>query len=514
MEKARPPTPYTSRSSAPACRCRASTAPSGPTGTSTAPPRRPALPAVADRVDEFLPWYSSVHRGAGYKSRRATAAYEAAREERAPLRRAADETATTSWSMCRNTTEAINHLAYRLASGPTTSWSTTVVEHHANLLALGPGGRAGAGSSAGPTARSASTTSLAVLDDGPRPAPAGHDRRVQRDRLAAADRRRSAPRPTTRGVPVLVDAAQLAPHRPLPAGPDFLAFSGHKLYAPFGAGALIGPRGAPSSRRRPLPGRRRRGRPGRPRRGDLDRAARARGGRFAQRGRRRRLRHGHRRAERIGWDAIARPRGGAGGTAAGGPARRSTGVRVLGPEPGSAQTASPWPPSRSRACTTRWWRPGSAPSSAIGVRHGCFCAHPYLIRLLGVGSDGGRPRPRPRCTAATAAASRARSGPAAGSGPRPRTSTRCSTRCGPWPRASPRPSPTCRTPSPATSGPRATRAAGARRTDQPGPRAPAADRPRGAQAGRHRPGAGGRRAGSGRLLTRRAAAPRRRTSPG
>ncbi len=24
----------------------------------------------------------------------------------------------------------------------------------------------------------------------------------------------------------------------------------------------------------------------------------------------------------------------------------------------------------------------------IGVRHGCFCAHPYLIRLLGIGHDG------------------------------------------------------------------------------------------------------------------------------
>ena len=23
----------------------------------------------------------------------------------------------------------------------------------------------------------------------------------------------------------------------------------------------------------------------------------------------------------------------------------------------------------------------------IGVRHGCFCAHPYLIRLLGLGHD-------------------------------------------------------------------------------------------------------------------------------
>ena len=24
----------------------------------------------------------------------------------------------------------------------------------------------------------------------------------------------------------------------------------------------------------------------------------------------------------------------------------------------------------------------------IGVRHGCFCAHPYLLRLLGIGSAG------------------------------------------------------------------------------------------------------------------------------
>ncbi|MDA8071458.1 MAG: aminotransferase class V-fold PLP-dependent enzyme [Actinomycetota bacterium] len=44
------------------------------------------------------------------------------------------------------------------------------------------------------------------------------------------------------GVPVPVDAAQLAPHRPLPAAADYLAWSGHKMYAPFGAGALVGPR--------------------------------------------------------------------------------------------------------------------------------------------------------------------------------------------------------------------------------------------------------------------------------
>jgi selenocysteine lyase/cysteine desulfurase len=44
-----------------------------------------------------------------------------------------------------------------------------------------------------------------------------------------------------RGIPVVVDAAQLAPHRPLPAEADFLTWSGHKMYAPFGAGVLVGP---------------------------------------------------------------------------------------------------------------------------------------------------------------------------------------------------------------------------------------------------------------------------------
>ena len=36
--------------------------------------------------------------------------------------------------LVRNTTEAINHLAYRLGLGPDDVVVTTVVEHHANLL--------------------------------------------------------------------------------------------------------------------------------------------------------------------------------------------------------------------------------------------------------------------------------------------------------------------------------------------------------------------------------------------
>src|SRR5579862_400470 len=93
----------------------------------------PALETVAARVDEFLPWYSSVHRGAGYKSRRATAAYEAARDSahRFARRSAGSDDVVV---LVRNTTEAINHLAYRLQLGADDVVVTTVVEHHANLL--------------------------------------------------------------------------------------------------------------------------------------------------------------------------------------------------------------------------------------------------------------------------------------------------------------------------------------------------------------------------------------------
>jgi selenocysteine lyase/cysteine desulfurase len=45
------------------------------------------------------------------------------------------------------------------------------------------------------------------------------------------------------GARIAVDAAQLVPHRPFDMAAldvDYVAFSGHKLYAPFGAGCLVG----------------------------------------------------------------------------------------------------------------------------------------------------------------------------------------------------------------------------------------------------------------------------------
>ena len=80
-----------------------------------------ALPAVARRVADFLPGYSSVHRGAGYRSRQATAAYEEARQSPLAFAGRGDSDGDVA-IFCRNTTEAINHLAYRLRLEPATSW--------------------------------------------------------------------------------------------------------------------------------------------------------------------------------------------------------------------------------------------------------------------------------------------------------------------------------------------------------------------------------------------------------
>lgn len=196
-----------------------------------------ALPAVVERVQGFVPWYSSVHRGAGQKSQFATEAFEQARA--AVLAFAGRESENDVAMFCRNTTEAINHLVYRLRLEMSDVVVTTVVEHHANLL---------------PWRRAASCRYVECDSDGTFAAS---------DVVAALD---AHPRPRLlaltgasnitgwmpplgeitqaaheRGVPVVLDAAQLAPHRPLPPEVDFVTWSGHKMYAPFGGGVLIGP---------------------------------------------------------------------------------------------------------------------------------------------------------------------------------------------------------------------------------------------------------------------------------
>ena len=336
-----------------------------------------ALPAVADRVQEFLPWYSSVHRGAGWKSQLATAAYEDARAamERFAGREGGDDVAI----ICRNTTEAINHLAYRLRLAPADVVVTTVVEHHANLLPWGRSGtRRYVECETDGTFDLAAVTS--VLDQAPRPkllAVTGASNVTgwvpPVDELIAAAHER--------GVPVLVDAAQLAPHRPLPAGADYLAWSGHKMYAPFGAGVLVGPRSTFADGDPFLAG------GGAVDLVDLDEVVwtdppdREEAGSPNVLGAVA-LHAAIDALAVIGWEAVrshdddmaARLRRGL---------ERIAGVRLLGASarPGALPVATFVVEDTPHALVAA----RLSAEHAIGVRHGCFCAHPYLLRLLDLG---------------------------------------------------------------------------------------------------------------------------------
>ncbi len=343
----------------------------------------PAMQVVADAVADFLPWYSSVHRGAGYKSRRATAAYERARESTHRFAGRPSEKDNVV-VLCRNTTEAINQLAYRLQLARDDVVVTTVVEHHANLL---PWARVAQRRwvECGTDGTFSVDDVTVALDAGPRPkllAMTGASNVTgwlpPVEQICAEAH--------ARGVPVLLDAAQLAPHRRLPPGPDFIAFSGHKLYAPYGAGALIGPRHVFTTGDPFLAG------GGAVDLVDLDEViwteppereeagspnvvgAIAFGAAMDE-------------LDRIGWDTITAHEA-ALSTRLHEGLRAIDGVHVLGPvtDPGAATLAV-------AAFTVEGMHHGlvAARLSAefgIGVRHGCFCAHPYLLRLLGVGPAG------------------------------------------------------------------------------------------------------------------------------
>jgi selenocysteine lyase/cysteine desulfurase len=196
---------------------------------------------VAGAVEEFLPWYSSVHRGAGAKSQYSSARYEQARHTLTSFVGA--DPATHVALFPRNTTEALNTLAFRMRLQPDDVVVTTAMEHHANLL---PWARYARLRVVEVDARGVFDTHDVMKALEERPVP-----RVLAMTGASnvtgwlPDLAEIAGLARERGVLVVVDAAQLAPHRPIDMlawGVDALALSGHKMYAPYGSGALIAPR--------------------------------------------------------------------------------------------------------------------------------------------------------------------------------------------------------------------------------------------------------------------------------
>ena len=196
----------------------------------------PALQAVADRVAEVLPYYASVHRGAGYLSQISTSLYEASRGE---ILRFVGARPDDVAIITRNTTDSANLLA-SLTPGRVLALD---LEHHANLLPWQRQEHGATVLSGAPTAALTLAQLEAELARGSYALLAiSGASNVTGEALPIPEVVEIAHRHDTR---VFVDGAQLLPHRRLSleqTGVDYIALSGHKLYAPFGAGALIGRR--------------------------------------------------------------------------------------------------------------------------------------------------------------------------------------------------------------------------------------------------------------------------------
>ena len=206
--------------------------------------------------EEYLNVNANVHRGVHYLSQQATDLHEAARET---VRRFINARTTEEIVFTRGTTEAINLVAssfcqWLLTSRPSPLTShhssppevlVTDMEHHSNIV---------------PWQLQAQrhgiiVRHLPISDDGRLPEGdelehyfTEHTRLLSLTHVSnvlgtvnpVADIIKKA---HEHGVPVLLDAAQSAPHIRLDVQQldcDFMAFSGHKMYGPTGIGVLYG----------------------------------------------------------------------------------------------------------------------------------------------------------------------------------------------------------------------------------------------------------------------------------
>jgi len=205
----------------------------------------PALKAVQQAVDYFLAYYSSVHRGTGFKSQLSTHAYEQARQIVMEFVGANPIDHTCIFG--KNTTEAINKLARRISLNDKRKIIlSSGMEHHSNDLPwraatqvvhvnLTPDGRLDEKDFDSQLSRYADQVALVALSGASNVT--GFLNPIHR----------LAEKTHATGAMFMADCAQLAPHRKIdmlplddPAHLDFVCISAHKMYAPFGTGALIG----------------------------------------------------------------------------------------------------------------------------------------------------------------------------------------------------------------------------------------------------------------------------------
>ncbi|MGH2500575.1 MAG: aminotransferase class V-fold PLP-dependent enzyme [Candidatus Limnocylindria bacterium] len=187
---------------------------------------------------------ANIHRGVYEFSERTTAAFEGAREK---VARFINAPAAREVVFCRNATEGVNLVAYawgRENVGRGDRIVVSVLEHHSNFVPWQQ------------LARDVGAELVVVDIDG--------EGRLRADGFAAELRRGARLVAITHasnglgtvnpvkeltalaheaGATVLIDAAQSVPHLPVDVqdiGCDFLVFSGHKMLAPPGSGAVWG----------------------------------------------------------------------------------------------------------------------------------------------------------------------------------------------------------------------------------------------------------------------------------
>jgi selenocysteine lyase/cysteine desulfurase len=206
----------------------------------------PPLKRVRDMVTGFSDVYSSVHRGTGYKSRLSTDAYEQARELVSRFLGVDEKDQVVIF--VKGTTDALNRIAAEEARLDGRQVLVTEMEHHADLL---------------PWRHRSGHVMVGLSDEGHIDLEAiehaleTSDGKISLVALCGASNVTGFVSPIHEvaelahryGARISVDAAQLAPHHRIEVRPaddpghlDFVSLSGHKMYAPYGAGVLVAPR--------------------------------------------------------------------------------------------------------------------------------------------------------------------------------------------------------------------------------------------------------------------------------
>ena len=194
--------------------------------------------------EEYLNVNANVHRGVHYLSQQATDLHEAAREK---IRQFVNASKTEEIVFTRGTTEAINLVASSFCESQMQAGDEVLVtdmEHHSNIVSWQLQAQK----------RGIVVRHLPITDEGVLCVERLDEFLTERTRLVSVAHVSNVlgtvnpvgeivRKAHERGIPVMVDGAQSAPHFKVDVQAldcDFFAFSGHKMYGPTGIGVLYG----------------------------------------------------------------------------------------------------------------------------------------------------------------------------------------------------------------------------------------------------------------------------------